>query len=156
MAAKSENPTPEEMGIQPEIIPPETPPETPPEIEPKRRRGRPPKDAAAPGAEKKEGPKKTASRKAEDTEALAHQLVGLHQFAALATGLPELVISEKEGQMLAKGINAVADEYGLSLSGKTGAALQFLAAAAMVYVPRGLAIKARAEKARREAEIVVN
>lgn len=154
--ANKTDPTPEEMGLNPETVPPETAAETPPETEPKRRRGRPPKDAGATTGERKEGPKKTASRKAEDTDALAHQLVGLHQFAALATGLQELVISEKEGQMLAKGVNAVADEYGLSLSGKTGAALQLIAAAAMIYVPRGLMIKARVEKARREAEIVVN
>lgn len=116
-----------------------------------KRRGRPP---GSKNGDKGEAPQKSASRQKKDTEDLAHQIVGLHALAAMATGLQELVISETEGSMLANGLNAVAQEYGLSFTGKTGAAIQLFGALGMVYVPRLFMIKQRmeSERQKREAE----
>ncbi len=143
--------------------------ETPPSAEPpKRRRGRPPKNPALqeqtvnPGAEQKRGPgrpKKQAGPQfsAEDVTKLARQIQGLHVIAAQATGLGELVISETESVMLADSLTKVSEEYGLSLSGKTGAMLQLLGTAAIVYMPRFASInqKMKAKKAS-EATIIEN
>jgi len=46
----------------------------------------------------------------------------------------------------------VCDQYSLSVDGKTGAAIQLLAAAAMIYAPRAFMIKRRLEEQRKVAE----
>lgn len=100
-------------------------------------------------------PRKTANKKAADIGDLAKQLVGIHQLIAMATGFPEVQIHEDEGMMLAQGFTAVADEYGLALSGKTGAAIQLFGACAMVYVPRAMMIRKKIDAqraAQRQAE----
>ena len=119
----------------------------------KRGRGRPPKAAngaaseipsdAQPVAKRGRPPSKSKGLSAEAQANLAKQIQGLHYIAASATGLGELQISDAEAAMLADGIAAVSREYGLSIDGKTGAALQLLAAAAIVYTPRLRAINAR-------------
>lgn len=144
-----ENPTPENATQ-------ENHPQQPEAAAPKRR-GRPPK-APSLEQEKIEGagaataaPKpsrKKQSRGAADVGALAKQLVGIHQMASMLTGIGELQISEGEAQMLAGGVLGVAEQYDLSIDGKTGAAIQLLAAAAMVYAPRAMHIMAKAKKAR--------
>lgn len=143
----------------PEIPDGENPPnagesETITEAPVKRGRGRPRKD----GSNTAPGPKKSKARVAQDTEELGTQIVGLHKLAALVTGLPELEISPIEGQMLAGGINAVCQEYGLSLSGKTGAMVQLIGAMGVVYMPRLVVIKKRmdAEKARADENRTVD
>lgn len=123
---------------------PETAPETAAPGEAPRKRGRPPGSGKGkPAAEK------SASRKAQDTAALAHQIKGLHSLAAMATGLQIMQISDQEATILAAGVNAVCEEYGFALTGKTGAALQLFAAAAMVYAPRIMYLQA--EKAKQKA-----
>jgi hypothetical protein len=116
----------------------------------KRGRGRPPRDPndsaskpgnASPRSHKKSGAKVSYTKDAE--QKLAKQIVGLHQIGALMSGIPEMHISEAEGEMLATGVIAVASEYDLELSGKTGAAIQLLMACVAVYVPRLLAVKNR-------------
>lgn len=158
--ADKEN-TPEDAGMEATEIPVEhveagPVDDTSPAAPTKRGRGRPPKN----GGEKTTAakPQKTAGKKAADVDAFAKQLCGIHMLAAMATGLPELQISEPEGAMLAKGISAVCEEYGLSVDGKTGAALQLFGAAAMVYVPRYFAINAKMQAAKkaREAEQAVD
>lgn len=119
----------------------------------KRGRGRPPKNPGERAAESTtaSGPKRRAkSASGFDRAALARQLVGIHQVAAMVSGIPEVVISEPEGDALAGGVIAVCEEYGLSLGGKTGAAIQLAAAAAMIYGPRLFAInqRLRAERAK--------
>lgn len=122
-----------------------------------KKRGRPPKVAPAngeanpvPEGEKPSGSKrgrpskkKGVSFSGDDISTLAKQVTGLHQLAAIATGIPELQITEEEGQMLGMSIANVAQEYDLSLDGKTGALLQLAAACGMIYVPRFLALKKR-------------
>lgn len=131
-------------------------------LPPKRRRGRPPKVPHSPDdvttpqpvasgdAPKRRGRPPKARAVPIDTPELraqlAKQLVGLHLIVAHATGLPELQISEPEGVALADALSAVAREYGLSFSGKTGAALQLFAALAMIYAPRAMAIQKRKSK----------
>lgn len=140
-----------EVGGQESVV--EVVPET---EKPKPRRGRPRKNpellaeeipGKAPAASR---PRKTAKGKGADAEALAQQLVGIHQIVAMVSGIPEAQISEEEAGHLAKGITAVCDEYGLSLGGKTGAALQLAAAAAMIYGPRIWAFTARVRAEREQ------
>jgi hypothetical protein len=95
------------------------------------RRGRPP------------GSRKTIT--GEEINALAQQIQGLHIMAAMATGFPELQLTPNDAVLLANGILAVSKEYGMTISGKTAATLQLLGACAMVYVPRLIAVKQRAD-----------
>lgn len=127
---------------------------------PKKRRGRPPKnpdiltekvDGAEASGQSAARPRKTAKGKATDVGALAQQLVGVHQLVAMVAGIPEAQIAPQEGEHLAKAIVAVCDEYGLSVTGKTGAALQLFAAAAMIYGPRVWAFNVRVKTERENA-----
>ena len=133
----------------------------------RRGRGRPAKgektgDAENPPTPDKEIPAGTASTtaakpksRAKKTEInignLANQIVGIHQLVAMATGIGEVVISEPEAELLAKGFAAVAEQYDFEISGKPGASLQLFAAAAMVYAPRVFAIKAKIAKQKQAA-----
>ena len=156
--AESETPenkeaTPDSQAPTPEVSPPV-----------KRGRGRPPKNPqasngagneipgnAAPVAKRGRPPSKLKGLSIEAQANLAKQIQGLHFIAATATGLPELQISDQEAAMLADGIAAVSREYGLSMDGKTGAALQLIAAAAIVYAPRFKSINNRAKQAANQA-----
>lgn len=82
-----------------------------------------------------------------DSTALAKQLQGLHTLGAMLTGIPEMQILPEEAALLADAVKNVAEEYDLELSGKTGAAIQLLATAAMIYVPRLLQVRQRAMQA---------
>lgn len=117
---------------------------------PKKRRGRPPKNATlnaenpgSAGSGESAAPKRRAKASGEKLAAMAKQIQGLHLFVAMGTGVPELQITEAEAGMLASAMSEVAAEYGLSVDGKTGAALQLFGAAAMVYAPRYLAFRKR-------------
>lgn len=79
----------------------------------------------------------------EQKTAMGKQICGLHMVASMAFGIPELVIEQHEGEMLADAIVAVAEEYGLSMSGKTGAAIQLIGTGAMIYLPRFFAMQRR-------------
>jgi len=153
MSKDKDIPTPEDLGLPTVEIPDETTNENEqkPQEEtqpPPRRRGRPRKDGSTGPAS--ERPKKSNSRKTESAEALARQIMGLHQVALLATGIPECQITEQESVILATALNAVVEEYGLSLSGKTGAALQLFGAAAIVYGPRIISIQQRNAQAKKK------
>ena len=87
-----------------------------------------------------------------EASALAKQVEGLHSLMALAMGIPELQLQPAEAEMLGGAIAQVCDEYDFSLSGKTGALLQLLAAAAMVYAPRVIAVGARVKHAQAVAK----
>lgn len=129
---------------EPEVIEIEPEPEV---IEPpKKRRGRPPRNAEAQEkldeekatGEKpkgKPGPKKRTMG-ADASELLARQLMGLHHMAAMFTGLPVIILSDAEAKMMADALCNVANEYDLAISGKTAATLQLVATLGMVYVPR--------------------
>lgn len=134
--------------------PASTPETTPPQI--RRGPGRPrkdapvsPSDAAAAGSAPKPArgrPKKGVTFSGDDVAAMAKQVQGLHQLAALATGIPELELQREEAEMLGVAIARVCEEYGLSLSGKTGALLQLAAAGAMIYAPRLSAVASRVKQ----------
>lgn len=115
---------------------------------PKKRRGRPPKDPS----KIKEGipsgssaAAKTAAKKnkysAADAVVMGQQLVGVHKLTAMMTGIPELEISEPEGQALAGSVINVCNQYDLEIDGKTGAFIQLFATAAMIYTPRYVMIR---------------
>lgn len=120
----------------------------------KRGRGRPPKTpdilveevtegSEAPKPKRTYTPRKTAKGKTADIADLGKQLVGIHAMAAMVTGFNELQLGDDEGEALAKGILDICEQYNLSIDGKTGASLQLLAAAAMIYGPRALMIRHR-------------
>jgi hypothetical protein len=109
--------------------------------------GEPPKSTGAKPRAKK------ASYSDADIGAMAKQLVGLHHIGAMMTGMSELVISEQEAVMLSSAIVNVSQQYDLAIDGKTGAMIQILGTAAMIYVPRVLSISAKA-KARKAAQNV--
>src|SRR5690349_15268978 len=126
-----------------------------------KRRGRPPGSGkkqggdetpnAVPGGDStggaKRGPKKRGKTfNADDLVNLATQIKGLHVLGAMMTGIPELQLHDKEAEMLAGGVVAVAKEYNLDISGKTGAMIQLAAACAAIYVPRLIMVKARVAK----------
>ncbi len=142
-----------QLPEMPEIV---APVESEPQIEPpKKRRGRPPKNpelseekiGADTGAKKRSYKKQTNDAPI-DSANLAKQIQGVHIAAATITGLRELVISEGESVMLAESLVAVSREYGLAISGKTGATIQLIAAAAMIYAPRFIVINERIKKSK--------
>lgn len=94
--------------------------------------------------------RKSGKKSDMDPASLAKQLVGIHQLVAMITGIPEAQIQEEEGKALATAIVGVCNEYDLSVDGKTGAAIQLFAAAAMIYTPRVLHYNGR--KAKEQAE----
>lgn len=129
--------------------------EIPPEP---KRRGRPPKErpaddgaagATATGPSEKPKPKGRPKGKRkektspEELDALAHSLFGIHAVMAQALSIPELMLDAQGARTLAAGVSRMQEEFGFEVSGRTGAVLAFLGAAAMVYVPRVIAIKAR-------------
>ncbi len=110
-----------------------------------RRRGRPPKNrqpdisGAVSVEEGAPAPKKRGRKPKKepvDLAGLARRVQGVHQLAAMATGIPELVISAGEAEQLADAMAQVAEEFGISLGGKTGAILGLVATAAGIYAPR--------------------
>lgn len=139
----------------PEEIPPQT--GTKEEVAPKKRGpGRPPKNPDAPTAEKipnnpsgATGGVKQRKKTTYDLGLLTNQLVGIHMMAYQMTGIPELQIAPQEGAALASAVIAVAEQYDLSIDGKTGAAIQLLATAAMIYAPRVMSVKKRAAEAQK-------
>lgn len=153
--ASKENPTPEDLGmtVTQTNNTDENPPEENPTTEAPKKRGRPKGSTnAKPNSEQ---PRKSANRQAADVAAFGQQLVGIHKLVAMATSLPIMQIDDTEGLMLAKGINAVAEEYGIAMTGKMGAALQLFGAAAMVYAPRAIVIMAQMKAAKQaQANIV--
>lgn len=106
-----------------------------------------PAGSAQPKGKPGRKPKKTVMDAAARSS-LGKQIVGLHMVSAMAFSIPELVITEQEGELLANAIAAVSEEYGLSLTGKTGAALQLVGTGAMIYLPRFFAMQKRVNAAR--------
>lgn len=127
---------------------------------PKKRRGRPPKNAvledqAVNGAEK---PKRTYTKKtdrvtfdSDSTRKLAKQLEGIHLMIASMTKLNELCISDTESMALAQSLQTMSVEYNISIDGKMGAIIGLTATSAMIYVPRFIVINARIKKAQQAA-----
>jgi hypothetical protein len=128
------------------------------EDKPKRGPGRPPKDqrsgtnaedllAQAVGGGEASSAKKpgrpAGKTKGADPIALGNQLVGIHQLISMFTGTPEMQISPEEGKALGEAVVGVCNEYGLSVDGKAGAAIQLFAACAMIYAPRVMMIRMR-------------
>jgi hypothetical protein len=123
---------------------------------PRRGRGRPfgsrtsvppltetPVGSEAAGDAPQDAAPKTRRRKSTvDASALAKQLRGIHSLAAKLLPIPGpngtklLELDDTEATQLAEAVAAVAKEYDLELSGKTGAAIQLLGVAAMIYGPR--------------------
>lgn len=125
----------------------------------KRKRGRPSNAekaasaataaGAAPvtdGGKPRGRPSKKSAKPSFDSDArlaLANQVKGLHTLAAMGTGIPELNLADQEAIMLADAMANVAEQYGLSLGGKTGALIQMAAACALIYAPRFAALNER-------------
>lgn len=167
----TENATPAGPTSAPPIPGP-APDAAPPGPAPKRARGRPfgsttrkppltetpvtDAGAALPAGQEAEEPQRRRRRnKAVDKEALTKQLVGLHAMAAHLTGLELIAIGPSEAAMLADAIESMSREYDLALDGKTGAFIQLIAAAAVVYGPRVLKFRALKKRALAEQEAAI-
>lgn len=141
------------------VVEPAASPE--PQVTAPKKRGRPAKNPPADGVAapvsddgKNTGVKPGRPKKkgkvhftGDDISSLGKQIQGLHHIAAIATGIPELAVSEDEAQMLGGALATVAQEYDLELSGKTGAMLQLLAVCGMIYVPKFITLKKRVTEA---------
>lgn len=87
--------------------------------------------------------RKSGAKQKTDPTALAKNLIGIHTLVAMMTGIQEAQIGPEEANQLAVAVCGVCEEYDLAISGKTGAAIQLFAAAAMVYAPRVFMFKMR-------------
>ncbi len=101
--------------------------------------------ATSPPVSKRKPYKKreSSAEKKPSVPALAKQIEGIHILAATITGMPEIALTSNESALLAGALITLAGEYDLSMSGKTGAAIQLLGVAALIYVPRALTISTR-------------
>jgi hypothetical protein len=119
-----------------------------------RGRGRPKKaetiDQIAEETPDVKTPSARKTKKPVDTEDLIRNLQGLHILGAMVTGIPELALSDSEARMLGTSVGRVCEEYGFEISGKTGAAVQLFGAAALVYLPKFIHVRQRAQAARAE------
>ncbi len=98
-------------------------------------------NTAAPENRAKRGrKKKTREADPESIADLSNTILGFHQLAYMATGLEDVLITEKQAGMLATSMDNVSREFGIALSGKTGAIIGMLATCAMIYVPKALTI----------------
>ena len=128
-------------------------------VEPLKKKGRPSKsetdlnekiiDLKTPAATKPARQKKKIAS-AEELATSAKNLQGLHLMLSMMTGLPEAQLTNSESVALAGALEKVSQEYGLALDGKTGAFLQLAGTAAIIYVPRALAVRARLAKQKEE------
>lgn len=151
-----------------------------PSSEPPKRRGRgrpfgsrtsvPPLAEQPVGAESGEAqepqPKRRKRRSSQvDTEKMRKQILGVHQLVSKAvqhlTGdenLAKLVqLDDTEAGMLAEGYAQVAREFDIEVfGGKTGALLQLIGAAAMVYGPRLVVFRHYQESTSRRGPVTVD
>lgn len=130
-------------------IPPETSAEEPPATTEPKKRG-PGRPKGSTNKKSGETPKRRGNAKRASVESFGRQIVGVHAMAGVLTGLPELAISEKEGEVLAEALIVVSEEYGVALTGKTAATIQLFAAIGMVYGPRAVLIGRRVEAQNRQ------
>ena len=79
----------------------------------------------------------------ESLEELASKIKGLHQLAYMATGLEDVLITDKQAGMLAASIDSVSREFGVMLSGKTGAIIGMVLTMAMIYAPKVFIVMAK-------------
>lgn len=135
------------------------------DIAPPRKRGRPAGSKAKPDFETigedsvKEAPKRKPTRrnaKKSTPAEFGKQICGIHLMIAMVTGLEEIQLSETEGVQLATAVMDVADQYNLEIDGKTGAAIQLLAACAMIYAPRALMINHKMKAKRADNAELIN
>lgn len=133
-------------------------------VETPRRRGRPfgsrsreplqeqsaPTPGSAGSAQGSENKPRKRRAKPVDLDELAKKIQGIHGMIALMTGLPEVAVSDMESKMLATAMSDMSREYGLEVSGKTAATIQLVGTAAIIYMPRVGAIKAKIDAAKRK------
>ncbi len=126
-------------------------------IEPKKRGRKSKANPAAEGNDASENaqqvpgadtPKERKRRKKQiGFESMAKQIQGLHGFIAMSTGISELTLSEDESKLLAEAAVNFANEFDLIINPKVTASLQLFGACAMIYGPRLLMLKKRANEA---------
>jgi hypothetical protein len=92
---------------------------------------------------------KGATTQAKAVAEMAQQLKGMHEFAAMMTGLNSLVITDKQAQTLAEPAYLVSRKYGLLIDKFLGPEIALLLTAAYVYVPMLRLLKEEVEQKRR-------
>jgi hypothetical protein len=97
--------------------------------------------------------RKPRSKKVSPT-VLANQLIGIHKILATVTKQPAFEIGDDEASTLAAALIGISEEYDVTISGKTSATIQLIAAFGMVYVPRGLYIIDQRKQKKLQAQTV--
>ncbi len=100
----------------------------------KPRRGRPPGAGSA--------------KKTTDIPALAKQLQFGHKAVSLLVKIPEVAIDDDEAKMLAESLANLMKEFDITVSGKTAAIMGMLGTSLMIYGPRFMYLKAKADMVR--------
>lgn len=85
-----------------------------------------------------ETPSRKPRAKKASIESSAKQLEGIHKMVAMLPNMGFMEINPAEARILAEAMAGVAEEYEIQISGKTGATIQLLSAAAMIYAPRAM------------------
>jgi hypothetical protein len=97
--------------------------------------------------------RKPRSKKVSPT-VLANQLIGIHKILATVTKQPAFEIGYEEAATLATALIGISEEYDVTISGKTSATIQLIAACSMVYLPRGLSIIEQRKEKKLHAQTV--
>ncbi|MHB1222235.1 MAG: hypothetical protein ACYC0J_09595 [Gammaproteobacteria bacterium] len=77
---------------------------------------------------------------------LAKQIEGIHLVGSMVTGIPELALDAESAKALSVAVVGVCQQYDLEISGKTGATIQLIGTAAVIYLPRYFAFRQRNAK----------
>ena len=91
-----------------------------------------------------------------DAESLAKQIKGGHFLIASVSGLPELIVDDKESKELAEAVIIFSREYDFTPDPKIMAIIQLAATMGFVYVPRVFAIAARMRAAKQSRPTTVD
>lgn len=107
-----------------------------------KRRGRPPGSTgkSKPGTATVLPPEKGLAVR-NDRAKMFQQIAGIHQGAALLTGVQVFALNDQEAKMLSDALCDVLDHYGITLGGPAGVWMGLITAAGVVYGPRYMMIK---------------
>lgn len=120
---------------------------------PAKKRGRKPGSGNGPGRPRSTG---TASKKnSGGINGLEKLLFSLHAMAALKMQTPEMMIDQKESELLANAITAVQQHYGFDVSEEAAIWINLATALGSVYGPRVYTIVSKRKKEKAEKAPVI-
>ncbi|RWZ84875.1 MAG: hypothetical protein EO766_16955 [Hydrotalea sp. AMD] len=78
------------------------------------------------------------------------QVIGIHKMVSMLPGMEIWAIDEAEAQTITEAMALVSEEYGVQISGKTGATLNLIMALGMVYGPRAYVMIQQSKQRKKE------